>query len=223
MSGQPIQSSPHSLIVNEIFHSIQGESSHAGRPCVFIRLTYCNIRCSYCDSEYAFYQGNEMSIDSIIEVVRKYDCKLVELTGGEPLFQVNAHELMTRLCGEGFEVLLETGGSLDISSVDARVKRIIDFKCPSSKMMKKNLWENVAHLKGSDEVKFVIGDREDYQWANQMITEYQITKRCPVLMSTVFGVLEPIELAQWILQDKLSVRFQLQTHKYIWSPETRGV
>ncbi|MBI1806060.1 MAG: radical SAM protein [Ignavibacteria bacterium] len=223
MAEPLVHSSPHALIINEIFHSIQGESSHAGRPCVFIRLTYCNIRCSYCDSAYAFYEGKEMSIDSIIDIVRAHNCKLVEVTGGEPLFQANVHELMTRLCDDKFEVLLETGGSLDISGVDTRVKRIIDFKCPSSNMMKKNLWENATRLKEGDEVKFVIGDREDYEWAKEMIHQYELRNRCPILMSVVFGALDPVVLAEWILQDKLDVRFQLQMHKYIWSPETRGV
>ena len=223
MHEHSIQTKPHSLVINEIFHSIQGESSHMGRPCVFVRLTYCNIRCSYCDTEYAFYEGKEMSIDEILETVRRYECKLVEVTGGEPLFQENVHELMKRLCNEGFEVLLETGGSLDISCVDARVKRIVDFKCPSSKMMKKNLWENVNNLKAGDEVKFVISNREDYDWAKEIIQKHQIEKRCPILMSVVFGELEPIQLAEWILEDKLNVRYQLQMHKYIWSPETKGV
>ncbi|MBI4548519.1 MAG: 7-carboxy-7-deazaguanine synthase QueE [Ignavibacteriae bacterium] len=218
-----ILTKPHTLVINEIFHSIQGESSHMGKPCVFIRLTYCNIRCSYCDTEYAFYEGKEMSIDEIMDVVRGYQCQLVEVTGGEPLFQANVHELLTRLCDEGCEVLLETGGSLDISSVDARVKRIVDFKCPSSNMVKKNLWQNVNYLKAGDEVKFVIGNREDYEWSKQIIKQYKIDQRCPILMSVVFGVLEPITLAEWILEDKLKVRFQLQMHKYIWSPETRGV
>ena len=223
MHDNLIQSKPNVLVINEIFHSIQGESSHMGRPCVFVRLTYCNIRCSYCDTEYAFYEGKEMSIDEILETVRRYECKLVEVTGGEPLFQENVHELMKRLCNEGFEVLLETGGSLDISCVDARVKRIVDFKCPSSKMMKKNLWENVNNLKAGDEVKFVISNREDYDWAKEIIQKHQIEKRCPILMSVVFGELEPIQLAEWILEDKLNVRYQLQMHKYIWSPETKGV
>ena len=223
MEKIPVRSSPHSLIVNEIFHSIQGESSHMGRPCVLVRLTYCNLRCSYCDTEYAFYEGKEISIDEIMNTVRAYECKLVEVTGGEPLWQENVDELMKRLCDEDFEVLLETGGSLSIATVDPRVKRIVDFKCPSSGMMKKNLWENVQYLKRTDEVKFVIGNQEDYEWAKQMIEEHKINERCSVLMSVVFGELEPVHLAEWILSDKLTVRFQLQMHKYIWSPETRGV
>lgn len=218
-----ISNKPNTLVVNEIFHSIQGESSQVGRPCVFVRLTYCNIRCSYCDTEYAFHEGSEMSIEDILEAVRRFGCKLVELTGGEPLFQENVHELMNRMCDEGFEVLLETGGSIDISRVDPRVRRVVDFKCPSSKMMKKNVWNNVLRLTSSDEVKFVIGTREDYEWAKEMIAHYQIGQRCPILFSVVFGELEPVTLAEWMLEDRLDARFQLQMHKYIWSPETRGV
>lgn len=220
---RPLKNKPNTLVINEIFHSIQGESSHMGRPCVFVRLTYCNLRCTYCDTEYAFYEGKELAIDEIMDVVRSYRCNLVEVTGGEPLWQENVHALMNRLCNEGYEVLLETGGSLSIAQVDPRVKRIVDFKCPSSKMMKKNLWENVKYLKRGDEVKFVIGNREDYEWAKSMIEQYEIHGRCPVLMSVVFGELEPLQLAEWILEDKLEVRFQLQMHKYIWCPEKRGV
>lgn len=211
------------LVINEIFHSIQGESSHAGRPCVFVRLAYCNLRCSYCDTEYAFYTGEPMEMQDIVLKIRSHGCNLVEVTGGEPLLQDGVHHLMTLLCNEGFEVLLETGGSLDISGVDSRVKRIVDFKCPSSGMLKKNLWSNVDHLRRTDEVKFVIGTRQDFDWSVDMMTEHDLLKRCPVLMSVVFRVLEPITLAQWILESKLNVRFQLQTHKYIWEPETRGV
>jgi len=214
---------PGILAINEIFHSIQGESSHTGRPCVFVRLTYCNIRCSYCDTEYAFYEGKEMSIDGIIRQVDSYGCKLVEVTGGEPLFQQNVHELMTRLCDTGYEVLLETGGSLDIGIVDARVKRIVDFKCPTSGMEKKNLWANADLLKQGDEVKFVIGSREDYDWAKNKIMERGLLQRCPVLLSPTFGVLDPVTLAEWMLADKLDVRMQIQLHKLIWSPETKGV
>ena len=214
---------PKTLVVNEIFYSIQGESSHMGKPCVFVRLTYCNLRCTYCDSEYAFYEGTEHSLDEIVSRVEQFRCPLVEITGGEPLFQPGVHALMKLLCDKGFDVLLETGGSLDIGTVDPRVRRVIDFKCPSSGMMKKNLWENVSHLKKSDEVKFVIGNREDYVWAKEMIVRHGLQQRCPVLMSVVFNELQPVELAQWILEDRLDVRFQLQMHKYIWQPETRGV
>lgn len=223
MNERLIENKPNTLVINEIFHSIQGESSHTGRPCTFVRLTYCNIRCGYCDTEYSFYEGREMSLDEILDTVKGYGCKLVEVTGGEPLFQPNVHPLMRRLCDEGYEVLLETGGSLDIGSVDLRVRRIVDFKCPSSNMTKKNLWSNVEHLRSGDEVKFVIGNREDYDWAKAKLQEFKILDRCPALMSPVFGEIEPITLAGWILDDKLDVRFQIQLHKYIWTPETRGV
>jgi 7-carboxy-7-deazaguanine synthase len=155
--------------------------------------------------------------------VREYNCRLVEVTGGEPLFQPNVHELLTTLCNEGYEVLLETGGSLPIDKVDSRVRKIVDIKCPSSGMMKKNHWENMNFLAQSDEVKFVIGNREDYDWAKKQIVESRLTEKCDVLMSAVFGALEPVEIAKWILEDQLNVRYQLQLHKYIWHPVTRGV
>jgi 7-carboxy-7-deazaguanine synthase len=211
------------LVINEIFHSIQGEAAQMGRPCVFVRLTYCNLRCTYCDTEYAFYEGTPMDTNEILQKVSTYGCKLVEVTGGEPLTQEGVHELMMLLCNEGYEVLLETGGSFDISPVDPRVKRIMDLKCPSSGMLKKNLYSNLDHLHQTDEVKFVIGTREDFDWAVDIIDKYDLTNRCPVLMSVVFGVLEPVTLAEWILESKLNVRFQLQMHKYIWEPEARGV
>lgn len=211
------------LKVNEIFHSIQGESTYAGRPCVFIRLTYCNLRCSYCDTEYAFYDGVERSVDSITAEVKKFNCNLVEVTGGEPLIQEESLGLMKRLCDEKYEVMLETGGSLSIDKVDSRVKIILDLKCPSSSMAKKNLYENLNHIKKSDEVKFVIGSREDYDWSKKTIEKYNITKKCSVLLSVVFGMLEPVTLAGWILEDKLDVRLQLQLHKFIWEPDTKGV
>jgi len=211
------------LIINEIFYSIQGESSFAGRPCVFVRLTQCNLRCSWCDTGYAFDAGIPMGIDDIVRRVREYQCPLVEVTGGEPLMQDDVHELMRVLCDEGCELLLETGGSLDISAVDQRVRRIVDFKCPGSGMVKKNLWSNVGALRPSDEVKFVIGSREDFEWAVDRMEEHSLRDRCPVLFSVVFGSLEPVVLAEWILERKLGVRFQLQMHKYIWAPETRGV
>ena len=211
------------LIVNEIFHSIQGESSRAGLPCVFVRLTSCNLRCSYCDTTYAFSEGSPMSTEEILERVESYCCKLVEVTGGEPLLQEPVHELMTRLCDSGYEVLLETGGSLDVSRVDPRVCRIIDFKCPGSGMADRNLWENVRHLKQTDEVKFVVGDMDDFDWAVSRIHEYAIDRRAPVLVSAVHGVIQPLELADWILSSGMNVRMQLQLHKYIWHPDMRGV
>lgn len=211
------------LKINEIYYSVQGESSKAGLPCVFVRLTYCNLRCSYCDTEYAFYEGTDKSIDEIIDEVKKYDCKLVEITGGEPLFQKECNELMTRLCDEGFEVMIETGGSLPIKNIDKRVMIIMDLKCPSSKMEKKNLYENIDFIKSNDEMKFVIGSREDYDWSKKMIEKYRLTNKCGILFSVVFGNLEPVTLVNWILEDKLKVRYQLQMHKIIWHPETKGV
>ena len=209
--------------INEIYFSIQGESTKAGLPCVFVRLTYCNLRCKYCDTEYAFYEGKELSIEEIISGIRKFDCKLVEITGGEPLVQSNAINLMQRLCDEGFEVLLETGGSLSIKEIDPRVKIIMDLKCPSSGMMKKNYYKNIDFIKPSDEIKFVIGTREDYEWTKEVIQKYNLMKKCIILFSVVFGELEPVRLVEWILEDKLDVRFQLQMHKIIWEPTTKGV
>ena len=211
------------LKVNEIYHSIQGESSKAGLPCVFIRLTYCNLRCSYCDTEYAFYEGKEKSVDEIIKEVKKYGCQLVEVTGGEPLVQEESLDLMKKLCDEGFDVMLETGGSLLIKNVDKRVLIVMDLKCPSSKMEKRNLYENIDYLKPTDEVKFVIGNREDYYWAKEIISKYNLRNKCEIIFSVVFGELEPVTLVNWIIEDKLGVRFQLQLHKYIWHPETKGV
>jgi len=211
------------LRVNEIYHSIQGESSKSGLPCVFVRLTYCNLRCTYCDTEYAFYGGEDKSIEKILNEVKKYNCKLVEVTGGEPLVQKETLELMKRLCNEGFDVMLETGGSLPIKDIDERVLIIMDLKCPSSKMEKKNLYENISFLKPADELKFVIGNREDYDWSKKIISEYDLKDKSKILFSVVFGELEPVSLVNWIIEDKLDVRYQLQMHKYIWHPETKGV
>lgn len=211
------------LKVNEIFYSIQGESSRMGLPCVFVRLTECHLRCTYCDTEYAFYEGAERSLESIIEEVRSYDCALVEITGGEPLLQEPVYELMTRLCDLGYEVLLETSGAILCDRVDKRVRKIIDMKTPSSGMLKHNDYRNLDLLAPTDEVKFVIGSRLDYDWAKAVIAEHRLAEKCLVLMSVVFGDLHPQTLAEWILADRLRVRFQLQMHKYIWSPEARGV
>ncbi|MCH7515554.1 MAG: radical SAM protein [Bacteroidetes bacterium] len=211
------------LKVNEIYFSVQGESSRAGLPCVFVRLTYCNLRCTYCDTEYAFYEGEDRSVDEIINEVKKYGCNLVEITGGEPLVQEESLNLMKKLCSEGFDVMLETAGNMQICNVDDRVNIIMDLKCPSSGMMKKNLYENINHLKKTDELKFVIGDREDYDWMNEMIIQYDLTNKCKILVSVVFDKLEPLALVNWVLEDKLDVRFQLQMHKFIWQPETKGV
>ncbi len=219
-----IKRSENILVVNEIFFSIQGESSWMGFPCVFVRLTYCDLRCVWCDTKYAFYEGTEMTIDEIIEKVKSYNCKLVEITGGEPLLQENSLKLMQRLCDENFTVLLETGGHRDISKVDPRVHIIMDIKCPGSKMNHRNRWENINHLTKKDEVKFVIKDRTDYEWAKDVINRFNLTEKVgTILFSLVFGEIEPITLVEWILEDKLPVRFQLQMHKYIWAPNTRGV
>jgi len=209
--------------VNEIYFSIQGESSKAGLPCVFVRLTYCNLRCSYCDTEYAFFEGKYLSIEEVVSEVKKYNCQLVEITGGEPLVQNESLLLMKSLADDGFEVMIETGGSLPIKEIDPRVMIIMDLKCPSSGMLKKNLYENIDCLKPTDEVKFVLGSKEDYDWAKQTIGNYRLTEKTAVLFSVVFGKLEPVKVVNWILEDNLSVRFQLQMHKFIWEPAAKGV
>ncbi len=211
------------LRVNEIFYSIQGESTYAGMPCVFIRLTYCNLRCTYCDTEYAFNEGDWIDPDDIISKIKRYNCKLVEVTGGEPLLQENTQPFMRRLCDDGFTVLMETGGHMDISHVDKRVKRIMDIKCPSSGETDKMNWQNIEYLNSGDQVKFVIGSAEDYKFTTDTIKEYSLESRCSLLISPVFGKIDLEQLAEWILRDKLSVRMQLQMHKYIWPPDRRGV
>lgn len=211
------------LKINEIYYSVQGESTKAGLPCVFVRMTYCNLRCLYCDTEYAFFEGKDLSIDEITSKIKEFDCNLVEITGGEPLFQSESLVLMKNLADLGFEVLLETGGSLPIKNIDPRVKIIMDLKTPSSGMMKKNMYENVNFLKSKDELKFVIGSREDYLWTKEILTKYDLDKKCEVLFSVIFGKLQPVDLVNWILEDKLNVRFQLQMHKFIWKPDERGV
>ena len=209
--------------VNEIYRSIQGESSYAGLPCVFVRLTYCNLRCSYCDTEYAFYEGKDYTVEEVLREVKSFDCPLVELTGGEPLLQEEVFPLMDELVGRGYTVLLETGGSLDVGQVNPGVVKILDLKCPGSGESQRNLYGNLAKLQSRDEVKFVIGDRADYLWARKALQEHQLTERCSVLFSTVFEKLPPRQLAEWLLEDNLKVRLQLQMHKYIWDPEARGV
>lgn len=211
------------LKINEIFYSIQGESTYAGERCVFVRLTGCNLRCTYCDTEYAFYDGEELSNETIIEKIKSYNCNVVEITGGEPLLQSNVHSLMKQLCDENFTVLLETSGSLSIENVDDRVINILDFKTPSSKMEKKNDFKNVEFLKETDEIKFVIGSRKDYNWSKEIVEKYQLDKKVKILFSSVFDKIEHKELVNWILEDNLNVRYQLQMHKYIWDPEQTGV
>ena len=206
------------LIVNEIFHSIQGESSYAGLPCVFVRLTGCNLRCVWCDTAYAFTEGVVMSLDRILAKVQSFHCQLVEVTGGEPLLQPAVLPLLTRLCDAGLTVLLETSGALDIAPVDPRVIKIMDLKCPGSGEATKNRYENLQHLTDRDEVKFVLADRTDYDWAKQHLPP------CGhVLFSPVWGQLPLQTLAEWILADRLNVRLQTQWHKHIWAPHARGV
>jgi 7-carboxy-7-deazaguanine synthase len=212
------------LTVNEIYHSIQGESTWAGRPCVFVRLTFCDLRCNYCDTTYAFYEGGKMMLNEIVDRVDSFGCKLVEITGGEPLLQKNVLPLMSMLCDTGYTVLLETSGAHDISDVDARVHRIMDLKTPGSGEVEKNLWSNIDYLGARDEVKFVIGSREDYEWSREKVQRFDLSARCrAVLFSPIWGRIDPRRIVEWILADKLSVRFQLQMHKFIWSPTQRGV
>ena len=211
------------LKINEIYYSVQGESTHAGRPCVFIRLTYCNLRCTYCDSEYAFYEGKDMEITHIMNEIKQWDCNLVEVTGGEPLFQDKCINLLNELVNSNYEVMLETGGSLSISDVPKKVIKIVDFKCPSSAMEKKNLWSIVDDLQPHDEVKFVIGNREDFDWAKDRITEYSLDKICTLLFSPTFEKIDPQLMVEWILAENLPVRMQMQMHKMIWSPDKQGV
>ena len=210
------------LRVTEIFHSIQGESSHAGRPCAFVRLTGCNLRCRWCDSEYTFTGGERMEIDDILTQVKGYGSKLVEITGGEPLAQSESLDLIRRFCDEGFEVLIETSGSIDIEPVDRRATIILDIKCPGSGEVEKNRWENLQHLKPKDEIKFVIADRADYDWAKQIISDRGL-KRWTVLLSPVWGEMDLKSLAEWMLADGVPARLQTQLHKHIWGAEARGV
>lgn len=212
------------LTVNEIFHSIQGESTYAGEPCVFVRLTACDLRCSWCDTAYAFHEGHKMSIDDVMAAVEGYECSTVEVTGGEPLLQPDVYPLMTRLLQNGKRVLLETGGHRSIEHVPAGVIRIMDVKCPGSGESEKMDWANLPRLTAADQVKFVIRDRQDYEFARDVVSREQLSARAgAVLFSPVHGVMNARQLAEWILADRLPVRLQLQAHKYIWSPDTRGV
>ncbi len=211
------------LRVNEIFHSIQGESSHTGRPCVFVRLTWCNLRCVWCDTAYAFEEGSDLTVGAVLERVAAHGTRYVLVTGGEPLVQEGVHDLIGELLDRGHEVAVETGGSLDLAPLDRRAMIVMDLKCPGSGMSRQNRWENLDLLKPDDEVKFVLTDRSDYEWARQMISRHHLEKRCRLLLSPAHGLLEPRSLAEWILADRLPVRLQLQMHKYIWPPDMRGV
>ena len=212
------------LTINEIFHSIQGESTHAGRPCVFVRLTACDLRCSWCDTPYAFTEGHKVSVDDVVARVKAFGCPVVEITGGEPLLQKNVYPLMQRLLDERLTVMVETGGHLSIEHVPPGVLRIMDVKCPGSGESHRNEWTNMDRLVATDEVKFVIKDRTDYEFAREVVARYGLIDRvAAVHFSPVHGVLESKQLAEWILADRLEVRLQLQVHKYIWDPSTRGV
>jgi len=240
------------LKINEIYKSIQGESTYSGRLCTFIRLTYCNLRCSYCDTEYAFYEGNDMEIEDIISKVNSLNCNLIEVTGGEPLAQDGCIELLEKLILNKNEIMLETGGGVTIKNVPKNVriildikcpssnmsdkniweninfltknvKKIIDFKCPSSKMEHKNLWKILEDVSSNDEIKFVIGDKDDYQWSKNILKKYKLISKYTVLFSPVHEVLEIKKLTDWILNDNLKVRLQVQLHKYIWGKDKTGV
>ena len=211
-----------SLRIFEIFHSLQGESSRVGLPTVFVRLTGCPLRCGYCDTAYAFQGGSTQTIEDILREVAQYQAQYVCVTGGEPLAQKSCPDLLKALCDAGYSVSLETSGAMDISPVDARVSVIMDIKTPGSGEESKNLWANIAHLKAKDEVKFVLADRADYDWAREILEKYQVLKKSPVLFSPVYKTLPPADLAKWVLEDRLPVRMQLQLHKILWG-EKPGV
>jgi len=204
------------LKINEIFFSIQGETSRAGLPTISIRLTGCPLRCVYCDTEYAFHDGDKMTLAEIMELISVYKTRHVTVTGGEPLAQKNCRHLLTMLCDEGYDVSLETSGALDIQDIDNRVARIVDLKTPASGEVDKNLYGNLNHLTTNDQVKFVICDREDYQWSKEKLTEYKLNEQCEVLFSGSYGEIQTSQLADWILEDQLPVRLQIQLHKYLW-------
>jgi 7-carboxy-7-deazaguanine synthase len=215
--------SPPSLTVNEIFYSIQGEGGHAGLPCAFVRLTACDLRCRWCDTEYAFHEGTPMAVSDIVTRIREVGCPLVEVTGGEPLLQPQAPVLVQALLDEGFQVLVETGGHLDVSVLDRRACIIMDLKCPGSGEAEKNRWENLEHLGSGDMLKFVLAHREDYLWALDVLRRREAAQRCAVFFSPVHGELDPAELAGWMLEDGVAARLQVQLHKVLWGPDRRGV
>ena len=209
--------------VCEIFASIQGESTYAGMPCTFVRLTGCNLRCTYCDTQYAYDEGKDLSEDDIVSEVSRLGLKTVEITGGEPLLQSDVHNLMKRLLDDGHRVLIETNGSMEIDAIDRRAVIILDIKTPGSGMAREMRISNLAHLKSSDELKFVISTREDYEWSKEFIHSHGLAGKCNILFSSVTGTLDPQELSQWIIEDRLYVRLNLQIHKYLFGPDRRGV
>jgi 7-carboxy-7-deazaguanine synthase len=209
------------LRISEIFHSLQGEARDVGRPTVFVRLTGCPLRCVWCDTEYAFHGGQWFDIDEILAQVASYGARNVCVTGGEPLAQKRCIELLSRLCDVGYDVSLETSGALDVSAVDPRVSRVVDVKAPGSGEAEQNLWSNLDAVTRHDQIKFVLADRHDYDWARDVLSERQLPSRCDILFSPVYGKLAPRELAEWILADRLPVRMQIQLHKVLWG-ETPG-
>jgi 7-carboxy-7-deazaguanine synthase len=214
---------PGQLLIHEIYRSIQGESTFAGLPCVFVRLAVCDARCVWCDTPHAFNQGNPMSVEQVLARVESYHCPLVEITGGEPLLQEEVLVLMEHLASGGATVLLETSGAHDVGKVDARVHIIMDLKCPDSGEETGNRWANLDVLKPTDQIKFVVASRRDFDWAVQTIRRHDLVNRFTVLLSPVFGTVQPRELAEWLHESGLQVRMQLQMHKYIWDPQARGV
>jgi 7-carboxy-7-deazaguanine synthase len=214
---------PGSLVVHEIYRSLQGESTFAGLPCVFVRLTACHLRCGYCDTPHAFHQGETLSLDDVLARALAFEDRLVELTGGEPLLQPEVYPLMTRLADAGRTVLLETSGAVGTERVDPRVHVILDLKTPGSGEVEANVWSNVERLSAKDEVKFVLCDRADFDWAVAQVRAHRLTDRCPVHFSPSFGRVNPTELAAWVLESGLPVRLQVQLHKILWDPNARGV
>ncbi len=219
MTKQSTESSQAKLRITEVFYSLQGEARTVGVPTVFVRLTGCPLRCQYCDTEYAFQGGDWWSLDSIIAEVVQYQAAHVTVTGGEPLAQPNCLPLLSQLCDKGFQVSLETSGALDISAVDARVSRVMDIKTPGSGEQDRNLTDNIDCLTAHDQIKFVICDQNDYMWAREMMIRYELADRCEILMSPSYGQVEAKQLAGWILEDRLPVRFQMQLHKLLWGDE----
>jgi 7-carboxy-7-deazaguanine synthase len=221
---QPLAEKPAgTLLIHEIYRSIQGESTFAGLPCVFVRLAVCDARCSWCDTPHAFTQGRVWRLEDILQQVEGYEAKLVEITGGEPLLQAEVFALMTRLADRGLTVLLETSGAHDIAAVDRRVHIIMDLKCPDSGECAGNRWQNLELLKPTDQIKLVIASQRDFAWAAAIVRERKLHERFTVLVSPAFGLVTPLELAQWLLDSGLPIRMQLQLHKYIWDPKARGV
>jgi len=226
--GVPAGAPDATLVVHEVYASLQGESTFAGLPCVFVRLSACHLRCTWCDTPHAFDEGRRESVDDVVMRAHAFGIPLVEVTGGEPLLQPGVYPLMGQLCDLGHRVLLETSGSLDVSRVDARVVRIVDLKCPGSGEIERNRWDNLAHLRASDEIKFVLADRADYEWARAVIRERGLglgggAGGAAVLLSTAHGLLDPAQVAAWMLEDRLPARLQLQLHKILWDPNARGV